>query len=565
MVVSQQLENQWLRFRPTNYPLKLVHSMASGLDAAVRGRVDRVPDAVRIRSLKEVGLVPELEVPVRSTEPSFAPRPWFEDPEWIGELCDSLNFCELFRFRFRKSGHININEARTYKSWIKSLAKSHPDSRAVGLLDSRVTIGSAAKGRSSSYSISRIHQGALPYVLGSGLYPGLLHCSSGRSRADGPSRGRPLEAPTKPLRWAADLMNGDPRKFDLVVQSSNICKNPARWLRFLLLLCGDIEPHPGCRRGKMDLTVGFVKATSDRMQRCFDAFLTWVEDEARLAIPDVLRDMQALAWLLRGYGMHLFEHGHPRYLLVYAITAAQDKYPACRPHLSVAWQVDKKWQFHEPGCCRAVLPTVIIKAIATLAALWHWDTWLGVFLLGFAGMLHPAEMMALVRRDLVFPEDLHGEVNALYVQVRDPKTARFARRQHCRIDDSSVIQVASHLFYNLDLSSRLYPGTISTFRKQWNALLSFLGVPHRQADRGATPGVLRGSGATFYYTMTEDLSWISWRGRWSRQRTLEYYLQEVGSQLLIHQLSTVSKSTIFSMADVSSAVIWRMYTCSAGS
>ena len=548
------------------YPLKLVHSMASGLDAALRGRVDRIPDFVRIRSLSEVNIIAELDMPLRSTEAVFEPRPWFEDPEWIGELCESLDFKELFRFRFKRPGHINVNETRTYKSWIKSLAKSDPDSRVVGLLDSRVTIGSAAKGRSSSYSISRIHQGGLPYVLGSGLFPGLLHCTSGSNRADGPSRGRALEGPSRSLpAWATDLLAGDTRKFDLVVQSSNISKNPARWLRFLLMLCGDIEPNPGPRRGKMDLTIGFVKATSDRMQRCFDAFLTWVETEAGFSPYDVVRDMQALAWLLRGYGMHLFEHGHPRYLLVYAITAAQDKFPACRPHLSVAWQVDKKWQFHEPGCCRAVLPTIIIKAISALAALWRWNAWLGVFLLGFAGMLHPAEMMTLIRRDLVFPKDLHGEVNALYVQVRDPKTARFARRQHCRIDDPSIIHVASVLFDKLDLSSRLYPGSISTFRKQWNALLSFLGVPFRQAERGATPGVLRGSGATFYYTMTEDLSWISWRGRWARQRTLEYYLQEVGSQLLIHQLSPVSKSTIFTLADVSSAVIWRLFTCSAGS
>ena len=549
------------------YPQKLVHSMASGLDRASRGQIDRMPDGVRIRSLLEVGLMTDDEhVLSHVPESPFAPRPWFEDPEWIGELCDSLSFRELFRFRFKKPGHINVNEARTYKSWIKSLAKSHPDSRAVGLLDSRVTIGSAAKGRSSSYSISRVHLGALAYVLGAGLFPGLLHCSSKQNRADGPSRGRPLESPSKLLpRWAEALLAGDVRRFDLVVQSSNICKNPARWLRFLLMLCGDIESNPGPRRGKMDLTVGFVKATSDRMQRCFDAFLKWIEDEAQLSALDVLQDMQALAWLLRGYGMHLFEQGHPRYLLVYAITAAQDKYPACRQYLSVAWQVDKKWQFHEPGCCRAVLPTVIIKAISALAALWHWDLWLGIFLLGFAGMLHPAEMMTLVRRDLVFPKDLHGEVNALYVQVRDPKTARFARRQHCRIDDVSVIQVASALYDKLELGSRLYPGSINTFRKQWNALLQFLGVPHRQADRGATPGVLRGSGATFYYTMTEDLSWISWRGRWARQRTLEYYLQEVGSQLLIHQLSPVSKSTIFSLADVSAAVIWRFYTCSAGS
>ncbi|CAK9101241.1 unnamed protein product, partial [Durusdinium trenchii] len=55
-------------------------------------------------------------------------------------------------------------------------------------------------GRSSSYAISRILQGSLAYILGSGLYPGCLHC-------------------------------------------------------------------PRARRGPMDLSVGFVKETSSRMQR----------------------------------------------------------------------------------------------------------------------------------------------------------------------------------------------------------------------------------------------------------------------------------------------------------
>lgn len=125
-----------------SYPLKLVHSMASGLARALRGQLDRIPDEVRIRSLLESGFAAESnDSPARSFEPSYAPRQWFEDPEWIGELCDSLEFKELFRFVFKRPGHINVNEARTYKSWIKSLSKSHPDSRAVGLLDSRVTIG----------------------------------------------------------------------------------------------------------------------------------------------------------------------------------------------------------------------------------------------------------------------------------------------------------------------------------------------------------------------------------------------------------------------------------------
>ena len=43
-----------------------------------------------------------------------------------------------------------------------------------------------------------------------------------------------------------------------------------------------------------------------------------------------------------------------------------------------------------------------------------------------------------------------------------------------------------------------------------------LGVPHRQNDRGATPGVLRGSGATFLYLECEDVQLVAWRGRWAK-------------------------------------------------
>ena len=71
-----------------------------------------------------------------------------------------------------------MNEARVFKSWVKSLARRGRAVRSTGFLDSRVTIGAAAKGRSSSYAISRVLQGCLGYVLGSGIYYSLLHCYS---------------------------------------------------------------------------------------------------------------------------------------------------------------------------------------------------------------------------------------------------------------------------------------------------------------------------------------------------------------------------------------------------
>ena len=401
---------------------------------------------------------------------------------------------------------------------------------------------------------------SLAYILGANLYPGLLHCASEVNRTDGPSRDKPVAPPTKDEpSWLTDLKMGKTRKFDAVVESSRIPKNPARWLRFLLMLCGDIEPNPGPRRGPMNLQIGFVKATSTRMAKCFEAFQTWCSERLEIDSDVVCSDMQVLAWALRAYGMYLFEAGLPRYLLVYAITASQDLFPACKPWLNLAWQIDRKWQLHEPGSCRAVLPAVIVKAMACLAGLWNWKCWTGVFLLGFAGMLHPSEMLALTRKDLVFPRDLNYDQPALYLRVRDPKTARFARRQHSRVDDAGIISIAESVFGSLPLSEKLYPGSINTFRRQWNCIMDALGIPCKQRDNGATPGVLRGSGATYFYTSTEDLSWVAWRGRWSRVKTLEFYLQEVGSHMLIHELDNWAKAKIFPLADAAPAVLWRVF------
>ena len=305
----------------------------------------------------------------------------------------------------------------------------------------------------------------------------------------------------------------------------------------------------------MDLSVGFVKATADRMKRCFEAFGVWCNEQLEIPLQQLVLDAQGLVWALRAYGMYLFETGLPRYLLVYAITAAQDLYPASRPFMTIAWQIDRKWQLHEPGSCRAVLPAIVIRAMACLGALWGWLTWTGLFLLGFIAMLHPSEMLALTRRDLVFPCDLNYASSSLYVRVRDPKTARFARRQHSRVDDSSIIAIVFSVFGHLQLDERLFPGSMHVFRRQWNCIMQHLGVPCTQKTHGATPGVLRGSGATFYYTATEDLAWVAWRGRWSRVKTLEYYLQEVGSQMLIHELDSWAKARIFPLAEAAPAVL----------
>lgn len=555
------------------YPVSLMKQMAEGSVAAKSGHEGKIPYEVPERSCLEVGLNIDQILKMVAQEVPFEPRVFHEDPEWLVDLSESVNFHEMFRFKFHKPGHINVNETRTYKTWLKAVCKQHGDCRTVALLDSRVTIGASAKGRSSSFALSRVLQGSVAYVLGSGLYPGSLHTGSKSNRADEPSRGKPVRGPTKekPV-WLNELADGKTARFDLERRAAVFSRNPARWLRFLLLLCGDIEPNPGPGlaqerhyqpRGALDMAIGFAPATAERMQKCLDAFRRWLEQEAELSWEAITSDAAAIGAALRGYGLFCFERGLPRYLFVYAITAMQDQYPFCKNQMNIAWQVDRKWQAHEPGQCRAVLPPLAIRAALTVAAIWNWLPWVGLVLLGFSAMLHPGEMLSLTRADLVFPRDVEGDMTCLFVHVRNPKTARFARRQHGRIDDGFAIWVLEKLFFPLKLTERLYPGTALQFRKQWDSVMQRLGIPCRQSDRGATPGVLRGSGATFLYTLTENVQWIAWRGRWARTRTLEFYLQEVAAQLLLHQLSPISKSLIREFDSVSYAVLCSRLSCGA--
>eukprot|EP00435_Cladocopium_sp_Y103_P074095 s580_g46.t1 len=450
------------------YPVPLCDFMARG--------------SVRHRELLEQDApdVPLAKTYVKAVEHSDR-RAWHEDPDWVQELCEGVTYKELFRYKFKKSGHINTLECRVYKSWLKHSAKAHPCSRILGLLDSRVTMGAAAKGRSSSRALSRILRGSLGYVLGGALYPGALHCRSAWNRADGPSRDTGVPGPTKEMPlWLSDLQAGKVQRFDVTTKSA-FWRNPlGRWVRLLLLLCGDVEENPGPvkkyePRGELDMSVGFSQTTYARMEKCLAAFSDWLMTEAGTSLDAVLEDVQLTDLALKAYGRALFSTGKPRYWLVYAITSVQHLRPQFRNFLAGAWQVDRKWQVEEPGQCRAVLSAPLVRAIVALSLLWGWHSFATIVSIGFTGMLHPSEFVGLVRSDLIFPEDtLEPQREALYVHIQNPKTARFARRQHVKISDISVVTLARLVFHRFSLKKRLFGGSMAVFRRQWNAVLDYL-------------------------------------------------------------------------------------------
>ena len=542
----------------SDYPCALASRAASGSAlAATTGMVAPMPASAPLRTLKALGFSvvgPEF---LSCDGSGFRLRAFHDDPEWIGELADCLEFVELLRYKFAGPGHINVLECRAYKTWIKWCAKRHPRCRLLGLIDSRVLLGAAAKGRSASAALCRVLPSSLPYVLGAGLYPGGLHVYSAQNRADGPSRGAPPSPPSKAWpAWLVSLAAGDTAPFDLVCASAAVPRRLGRWVRLLLLLAGDVERHPGPRhtggpRGSLDLQSGFASSTRQKMSKALDAFVFWLESVHGLSLAAVTGSASSAALALRAFGLHLYSGGFPRYLLVYAITSIQDRFPEYRSHLSPAWQIDRKWQLAEPGECRPVISQPILQASVALAICWGWYDWAALTCVGFLCMLHPSEMIPLLRQDLVFPADALSPDPVAYVHIRNPKTQRFARRQHARLEDPSVLALLHALYFDFPLSARLFRGSMHVYRRQWNCIMARLGVPHQLSQRGATPGVLRGSGATFLYLETEDLPLVAWRGRWSKSKTVEFYLQEVAAQLLLHRLPSWARERIRTLASFS--------------
>lgn len=115
------------------YPLRLVDQMAVGLCTAKAGQISPIPWWVRERSALEVRTEWIDLDPSFRTEPSYEFRPWHENPEWVSDLCNSLPFREKFRYRFKRSGHINVNEVRVYKSWFKSMNVQTQEKHEAGI------------------------------------------------------------------------------------------------------------------------------------------------------------------------------------------------------------------------------------------------------------------------------------------------------------------------------------------------------------------------------------------------------------------------------------------------
>ena len=90
-------------------------------------------------------------------------------------------------------------------------------------------------------------------------------------------------------------------------------------------------------------------------------------------------------------------------------------------------------------------PAPLLRACISLALLWGWPRTALLLAVGFLGLLRPAELAALRDDSFVMP-GVPGVAGVMLVRVLQPKMRRLsARREHVRIEDPVIVELASLL------------------------------------------------------------------------------------------------------------------------
>ena len=162
------------------------------------------------------------------------PEPDVRSAPWAEELVEHLPWTQRLRFQLAGKAHINVKETHAYCADIRRVAADPAEhgTRRMAFLDSKVSTGASAKGRSSSVRLNAPSQRVLPQQLFCGLYYGTNHIRTDVNPADNPTRykrTRGREGGPCPA-WLEPLARGDPSVFDRERAASRAPRAPKRGL-----------------------------------------------------------------------------------------------------------------------------------------------------------------------------------------------------------------------------------------------------------------------------------------------------------------------------------------------
>lgn len=376
------------------------------------------------------------------------------------DLLGGLTFKEDARIQVPPTEHINLRELQAVGLVLRRVA-------AQGTLEAKVlvAIGSLAaqgvvnKGRSASRRLNAAWRRWAPYLLGSGLTVGTYYVPTWLNPADAPSRGRPVPPPTWGLPpWYAPLDNA---AMDYALADPKMQRAEFLWWRIPAALVA--------RRGQaahrdFDATLGFPGAgprpragsaparkrpcvilstatahtpvVQRRRQLFWARFSAW--HSAHYQQPAVVlaqASARQAAARLAVYGQWLYDRGRSLLEFSEVINSMVDIAPAWRRELNAAWAVAWAWKGVTDAHNHVPCPALVVQAFAgaLLEARRPVQAQALALLVGFAALLRPIELARLTMHDVVLPEELGVDTNALFIRIRNPKMRRLAARlEHAR-------------------------------------------------------------------------------------------------------------------------------------
>ena len=448
---------------------------------------------------------------------------------WGSELVSSLAFQPTARWLL-PTGHINVQEARARTTLTRHLTArpAFRHKRHVVAMDSRVTIGAAAKGRSSARSMNHELRKAAAHTLAGGVGLGAMWVNSESNPADGLSRkehGCPAPT-TSPAAWIAPwtraLVSGRDSGLGPGSPASEAGDGPERSRAAVILTGRAMAP-----------------ATVERRRRALRAFRQWCTAEAwdTVCAGDDARTIDAL---LAAYGQQVYDSNGSLSVYRDTILGVVDSQRHLRRVLPGAWDGVTAWEALEPSESHTPLPLAVALGFVVVALSWGWLSLGALLALGFHTALRPGEMLNLRVSDVLFPEDLMHSREHGFVVIREPKTRRIGGRfQHVRFDGPFLMVLVRAAVAR----ARGRPGEDDAFvwgaahgaatrarrfRLEFDSIMQAMGVP-LQGPCAFVPSSVRAGAATAWYDAGWSIADIRWLGRWTATATLEHYIQELAA------------------------------------
>ena len=494
---------------------------------------------------------------------------------YINDIASASEWEPVFSLRAFFGEHINVCELRALLELVKRIAPSHRHLRVLVLVDSRVALGCAAKGRSASPQLNRLLRQVAAWCIAFDVVLGFDFVPTRLNPADAPSRFRPVPAPRQPPpRWLRRAEKGDFDELDRLAGLPLQKKACSEWGRFVVSFAtlrgvalrfgrrfdstlGYPGEGPPRRKGPRDPALlkllddrGHTPQVVARRKLATGRFEVWLLKSRRINLISFLDlDVRRADGILGSYGKVLFEEGGARGVFAETINALVDVRRDWRRQLPVAWDTCWVWRGLEDSYSHIAMPDTVFLAFVAAAISWGWLDVAAILVVAFLGMLRPGEACALLVDDFVF-HDLPGGGRCLFVRISNPKMRRLGpRREHVRLDDLEVIDFLKRILDGLPLDLKLFNGSYSDFCWLFGKLCDTFDIAKTDGV-GLTPASLRAGGATFWYRRHDSAEWVRYRGRWSNTRMLEIYIQEAAACSFVHTLSLKARQRVARFAEL---------------